>query len=744
MINAKKVIVVLPAYNASKTLEMTYNEIDFSIVDDVILVDDRSKDDTVEVAKKLGIKHIVVHEQNKGYGGNQKTCYNTALQLGADIVIMLHPDYQYTPKLIPSMAHLLSSGLYHVALGSRILGKGALKGGMPMIKYIANRGLTLAQNILMNAKLSEYHTGYRAFTREVLEKVNYNANSDNFVFDNQMLAQIWYAGYEIAEITCPTKYFDDASSINLKNSSIYGLGVLKTSLQYRFQKWGLIKSKYLINTEEEKDPAKKKEIRLNWLLTYLTPLILFLVAFIWKFTHIGIRDICIDEPFTIFNAQDSILNILKLPLQNEPTPPLFMLLLHFWIKLFGISAQSVRVLPILFNALTAVYLYFIGKRFFTVWSGLTASLLFIFSTLHFYFGADTRTYAMLSFATACSLYYLLLILKNPDSRKGFVGLIVSNLILIYGHYFGLLVIFMQFMVSFLYFGNKPIFKKILKALVITGILYLPMIIVLIKQFLISKNGTWLSPPQGSDYIREMKSFLNSETGFMVTVYILGAGLLFALFSRIKKEQIRGIVLLFVWWFIPYTLMFVVSSKIPMFTNRYILFNSIGFYLFIAVAISIFYQRIKFVAPVVSLVLVVLMCINIFTGDSAPRKVKAASDYIKSKMDANSSLIIYPHWADLGLMYYYDQAIFKSVNDYPLKLQEKKIYQAWGVEDMMDFCKNNNPKRIILYQDNPPLTNSKREKFQFLYELYSRTDSVSFESGLTVCIFDEIKNDFETQ
>ena len=239
MINNKKVVVVLPAYNAAKTLEITYNEIDFNIVDEVILVDDLSKDNTIEVGKNLGIKYIIEHEFNKGYGGNQKSCYNKALEIGADIVIMLHPDYQYTPKLIPAMASLLGSGLYHVVLGSRILGKGALKGGMPVIKYIANRGLTLIQNILMNAKLSEYHTGYRAFTREVLEAVNYKANSDNFIFDNQMLAQIWFAGFEIAEITCPTKYFDDASSINFRNSSIYGIGVIKTSIQYRLQKWGL-------------------------------------------------------------------------------------------------------------------------------------------------------------------------------------------------------------------------------------------------------------------------------------------------------------------------------------------------------------------------------------------------------------------------------------------------------------------------------------------------------------------------
>lgn len=243
MISNKKVVVVLPAYNAAKTLEITYNEIDFNIVDDVILVDDLSKDSTVEVGKNLGIRHILVHEKNKGYGGNQKSCYNKALEIGADIVIMLHPDYQYTPKLIPAMANLISSELYHVVLGSRILGKGALKGGMPMFKYISNLGLTFFQNILMNAKLSEYHTGYRAFTKEVLETICYNKNSDSFVFDNQMLAQIWYAGYEIGEISCPTKYFNDSSSISFKDSTIYGIGVLKTSIQFRLQKWGLVKNR---------------------------------------------------------------------------------------------------------------------------------------------------------------------------------------------------------------------------------------------------------------------------------------------------------------------------------------------------------------------------------------------------------------------------------------------------------------------------------------------------------------------
>jgi len=243
MINGKKIVVVLPAYNAGQTLEKTYNEIPFDIVDEVVLVDDRSRDNTVEVARQIGIKHVIEHEQNKGYGGNQKTCYDTALKLGGDIVIMLHPDYQYTPKLIQSMAYLIANEVFPVVMGSRILGNGALKGGMPMIKYISNRGLTLIQNVLINQKLSEYHTGYRAFSKEVLTAIDYHANSDDFVFDNQMISQIIYKGFPVGEITCPTKYFKEASSINLWRSTVYAFGVLGTSFTHLFNKMGMLKSK---------------------------------------------------------------------------------------------------------------------------------------------------------------------------------------------------------------------------------------------------------------------------------------------------------------------------------------------------------------------------------------------------------------------------------------------------------------------------------------------------------------------
>jgi glycosyltransferase involved in cell wall biosynthesis len=229
----------MPAYNAEKTLRTTYAEIPLDMVDEVIVVDDASNDNTSVVAKSLGIKQIIRHQKNLGYGGNQKTCYDKALELNADIVIMVHPDYQYTPKLIPAMTAILTSGLYPAVLGSRILGKGALKGGMPIYKYFFNRFLTFVQNFIMGQKLSEYHTGYRAFTRDVLTSINYHANSNDFVFDNQMLAQIFNAGFEIAEISCPTKYFENASSINFRRSVKYGLGVLKTSFQYRLQKWKL-------------------------------------------------------------------------------------------------------------------------------------------------------------------------------------------------------------------------------------------------------------------------------------------------------------------------------------------------------------------------------------------------------------------------------------------------------------------------------------------------------------------------
>ncbi|MEP5566890.1 MAG: glycosyltransferase family 2 protein [Halioglobus sp.] len=244
MINNKKIVVVMPAYNSALTLEKTHDEIPLDIVDDIILVDDASTDDTCDVARSIGIRHILQHDDNLGYGGNQKTCYRNALVLDADIVIMVHPDYQYTPKLIRAMASLIADGVFDCALGSRILGVGALKGGMPTHKYIANRFLTFFQNILVGYKLSEYHTGYRGFSREVLESLPLEGNSDDFIFDNQMLLQIIANDFSIGELTCPTRYAADASSIAGLPAMRYGLGVIVESVKYRLTKLKLLKSIY--------------------------------------------------------------------------------------------------------------------------------------------------------------------------------------------------------------------------------------------------------------------------------------------------------------------------------------------------------------------------------------------------------------------------------------------------------------------------------------------------------------------
>lgn len=248
MLFGKKIVVVLPAYNAAATLERTWREIPFDCVDDVVLVDDASRDNTVAEAARLGIRTIV-HTANLGYGGNQKTCYRAALDLGADIVVMLHPDYQYTPRLITAMAAMIACGEFEVVLASRILGRGALAGGMPLYKYIANRFLTLVENILLGQKLSEYHTGYRAFSRRVLEQLPLDSNSDDFVFDNQMLAQIIWFGFSVGEVSCPTRYFPEASSINLARSVVYGAGVLRTALQFRLARWTGISPRIFMATD---------------------------------------------------------------------------------------------------------------------------------------------------------------------------------------------------------------------------------------------------------------------------------------------------------------------------------------------------------------------------------------------------------------------------------------------------------------------------------------------------------------
>lgn len=480
-----------------------------------------------------------------------------------------------------------------------------------------------------------------------------------------------------------------------------------------------------------------KSTKNNFIELYL-PLILFLISFIWKFVQIGARDICLDEPFTIFHAQGGIADIIKLPAQNEPNPPLFMLLLHFWIKLFGIGAHSVRSLPILFNALTAVILYFFGKRFFNLWSGITASGLFIFSTYHFYFGADTRTYAMISFATAAALYFLFAVLRNPDQKKYLLGLILSNLLLVYGHYFGWFVVFMEFGIGAVYFRNREVCKSILITSAATFVLFIPMFSVLIKQFFVSKENTWVAAPPDFEYLHQLQSFFNSRKGFRMLLYFLGTGLIVAFFSKIKKEQLKELTILVLWWLVPFTFMFLISSKIPIFTDRYVLFNSIGFYMFIGVATTVLFQKIKIVIPFLSLGLLLLMYWYMYTGDYAPRKVKMTAEYIQSNTDSNSALVISPYWADLGLMYYLKPEVFKSYRNYNGRLEEHNICRVWNALDTEKYLQENSFDKVILYQNNSAQTDPENSVFRYLNDFFMLTDSTSFHGGLKVAVFETKK------
>lgn len=419
-----------------------------------------------------------------------------------------------------------------------------------------------------------------------------------------------------------------------------------------------------------------------------------------------------------------------------------MLLLHFWIKLFGIGPFSVRTLPILFNALTAVFIYLTGKRFFNIWSGIATSGMFILSTYHFYFGADTRTYSMLSMATAAALYYLFSIIKNPGNRKYWFALIISNLMLVYGHYFGWLVVFMEFIVVLFHLKNREVLKKTGIAVLATAILYIPMFIVMINQFYISKESTWVTPPSGYEYLHQLQSFLNARKALRLIVYLLGTGIIIGAIYRISREKMKDLAVLFLWWLLPYSFMFFVSYKIPMFTDRYVLFNSVGFYLFIGSAITILYHKFRFLIPVLSIGVLILMGWYMETHDFAPRKVKMAADYIHSKTNDSSEIVIYAHWADLEFVYHYDLEVFKSVDNYEEQLIKNKIYRAWGLEDTRKHIEEKSPRQIIFYQNNTAAIDPDNTLFRYFEENFERTDSAQFQKGIVVSIFENRNTGYE--
>ena len=476
------------------------------------------------------------------------------------------------------------------------------------------------------------------------------------------------------------------------------------------------------------------------LINFYIPLFLLLAGFFWKLFYIGHRDICLDEPFTIFNAQKSIGEIINLSTANEPTPPLFMLLMHYWIKLFGIGPFSVRFLPLVFNAFTLPFIYFTGKRFFSFWTGLVASGLFLFSNYHFFFGLETRTYSLLSLETAASLYFYLRYTENLKDRRAITGLIISNLLLIYTHYFGWFVILSQVIPIFIYTRNlKKVFKFMIPSLA-TVFGYIPMFPIIIKQFVTKSNGgTWLNPPKPIDYLYHFYYMLNHKVVFWIIIAVIASGIIFTLILFIRKQwkwfNIRVLVLL-LWWIIPYSIMFFASLKVPMFNNRYILFNTIGLYLFIPAVISLLYQKNKYFEPAVGLVVLMFMFVylRILPDSFIYREVSKSVDFVKSNKDENSIVILYPYWSNLQFIYYYDREIFIDFQNCNRLMKKNGLYSVWDLQEVKQIVSANPVKRIIYIQDGI-LKDEKISIFRYLDSAYVKNDSVYFPQTIKVNIYD---------
>ncbi len=476
------------------------------------------------------------------------------------------------------------------------------------------------------------------------------------------------------------------------------------------------------------------------LLNVYIPLLLVLAGFLWKIFFINQRDICLDEPYSIFNAQKSIGEIIKISTLNEPTPPLFMLLLHLWIKLFGIAPLSVRFLPLVFNSLTVLFLYFTGKRFFSFWTGLVASGLFLFSTLHFFYGLEARTYSLVVLETSASLYFYLRYAENLKDRKALAGLIISNLTLIYSHDFGWFVILSQIISSFFYSKNLKNFRRFMIPPFATALGFIPMIPIITHQFIVkSTRGTWLNPPKPYDYLYQLYYFLNHKMVFWIIITAIGVGLIFTLIMVLRKKW-KGfnisVLVLLLWWIIPYSIMFFVSSKVPMFNSRYILFNSIGLYLFIGALLNFLFQKNKYVEPVIGLVVIIFMgyYIRILPDTFGYREVCKSVNFVKSAENGNRIIILYPFWSDYQFNYYYNTEIFSDPRNYYDLMKKNNIYRVWGLSHTRQVIAAYPNKRVIYMQDGFG-KEQHTSIFRFLDSIYIKRDSVFFPQTINVGVYD---------
>jgi len=468
------------------------------------------------------------------------------------------------------------------------------------------------------------------------------------------------------------------------------------------------------------------------------PVALFCLGFAWKFAFINHRDLCLDEPFTVFNAQKSLAEIIRIPAEGEPNPPFFMILLHFWIKLFGISTLSVRFLPLLFNSITIIFLYYTGKKFFGLWTGIIGSGLFILSGYHFFHGLEARTYALLSMATASSLYFYMQFAQNEKNRGAIVGLIVSNLILVYSHYFGWFVVFSQFLSSVVYVRSLRLFFRFMIPPLATVLGFIPMIPLVIRQFKISSRGTWLKAPGPHDYKEQLYLFLNHKEVYRVLIYILAAGLLLSLILLIlkkKEKPDRGILVLFLWWIVPYTVMYYVSSGIPVFNSRYVLFNTIGLFLTIGAIIEVLFQGNRYLKPMAAMLLLIFMFahLRVLPDDFGHREWKNSVGFVKKNEEKGSIVILFPKWSDVMFAYHYDREIFENYREFNENLAKKQIFSVWGIQHVRSIIAANPGKRIIYLQDGE--ANPGEDVFGLLDSVYRQTESQYYPEMLNIRVYE---------
>lgn len=473
---------------------------------------------------------------------------------------------------------------------------------------------------------------------------------------------------------------------------------------------------------------------------YYVPFVLMLISIFWKFYFIDHRDISMDEPFTIYHAQKDLKGMIDLLSNGEPNPPLFMILLHYWIKIFGIGPISVRMLPLLFNTLTIPIVYSIGLRFFNSWTGFVAACLFILSEYQFFIGLEARTYSLLSLLVAGSLYFFLTYLNDLKNTTALALLIIVNILLVYSHYFGWFIIFNQFLFASLFSKNL---KSVLLAYipVLSAFLsYIPMYPTVLKQFLShSSKGTYLNSPNPAEYLNQLKSFMNHRKVFELVLIMLAIGTIVLLISYLRKHKIKlkkVLLITFLWWILPYTIIFYVSFKVPMFNSKYVIFSTIGLYIFIPAAFDFLYQKYSLLSFISGVILVVYMGkrTEILPDTYSYREIRKAVQYASAYKTENCLFILHPFWSDLLFLYHFDQEIFAETKNLSIRMKENGIYNVWGLTHAKKVFETNPGKRVILIQDGVYHT-PEATFFPYLDSAFSKVDSAFFPQITHVSIYD---------